>query len=162
MGTCKIIESTQTLSEAHVQYFLYRICKGLKWIHSAGVMHRDLKSANLLVMQNCDLAICDFGLARGGEDDAEKTEYVVTRWYRAPELLIENNHYDNKIDVWSVGLIFGEMLKRTILLRGRDYIDQLRLTVRLVGKVTGEDLGTISKKGARDLIKRWTYEGLDF
>jgi len=158
----RIIESSQQLSEAHIQYFLYQICKGMKWIHSAGVMHRDLKPANLLVMQNCDLAICDFGLARGGEDDAQKTEYVVTRWYRAPELLCENDRYDNKIDVWSIGLIFGELLKRSVVLRGRDYIDQLRLTVKLVGKLSAEDLAKIDKPGARNLIQRWTYPGADF
>ena len=60
-----IIKSDQQLSEAHAQYFLYQMLKGLKYLHSAGVIHRDLKPANLLVNSNCDLVICDFGLARG-------------------------------------------------------------------------------------------------
>ncbi|KAH8070051.1 MAP kinase [Aureococcus anophagefferens] len=86
----RIITSRQTLTNQHHQYFLYQILRGLKYIHSASVLHRDLKPSNLLVNSNCDLAICDFGLARGFDDDAGKlTEYVVTRWYRAPELLCE-------------------------------------------------------------------------
>ena len=83
----RIITSRQALTNQHHQYFLYQILRGLKYIHSAHVLHRDLKPSNLLVNGNCDLAICDFGLARGVDDDAGKlTEYVVTRWYRAPEL----------------------------------------------------------------------------
>ena len=106
----RIITSRQTLTNQHHQYFLYQILRGLKYIHSASVLHRDLKPSNLLVNSNCDLAICDFGLARGFDDDAGKlTEYVVTRWYRAPELLCETKDYDEAIDVWSVGCIFAEI-----------------------------------------------------
>ena len=73
----RIITSRQTLTNQHHQYFLYQILRGLKYIHSASVLHRDLKPSNLLVNSNCDLAICDFGLARGFDDDAGKlTEYV--------------------------------------------------------------------------------------
>jgi mitogen-activated protein kinase 1/3 len=79
----RIIYSRQALSIEHVQYFLYQILRGLKFIHSANVLHRDLKPSNLLVNSNCDLKICDFGLARGVDDSqANLTEYVVTRWYR--------------------------------------------------------------------------------
>ncbi len=91
-----------------------QVLRGLKFIHSANVLHRDMKPSNLLVNANCDLAICDFGLARGVELEYEDelTEYVVTRWYRAPELLCDSTHYGKTVDVWSVGCIFAEMLSR--------------------------------------------------
>ncbi len=90
-----IIHSKQALTDDHIQYFVYQILRGLKAVHSAKVLHRDLKPGNLLVNKNCDLKICDFGLARGvdtspGANAKPLTEYVVTRWYRAPELLVEN------------------------------------------------------------------------
>merc|ERR1719316_1532809 len=93
-----IIHSKQALSDDHIQYFVYQILRGLKAVHSAKVLHRDLKPGNLLVNKNCDLKICDFGLARAIDPTEEKkdlglTEYVVTRWYRAPELLVENQTY---------------------------------------------------------------------
>lgn len=80
----RIISSPQKLTEQHAQYFVYQVLRGLKYIHSAKVLHRDLKPSNLLVNSNCDLAICDFGLARGISEsgDTKLTEYVVTRWYR--------------------------------------------------------------------------------
>merc|ERR1719499_785984 len=89
-----IIHSKQALSDDHIQYFVYQILRGLKAVHSAKVLHRDLKPGNLLVNKNCDLKICDFGLARPVNPEVEAkdmglTEYVVTRWYRAPELLVE-------------------------------------------------------------------------
>ena len=90
-----IIHSKQPLTDEHFKYFLYQIMRGVHAIHSAHVLHRDLKPGNLLVNKNCDLKICDFGLARAVNPEAEAkdlglTEYVVTRWYRAPELLVEN------------------------------------------------------------------------
>ena len=74
----------------------------MKYIHSASVLHRDLKPSNLLVNANCDLALCDFGLSRGvdGEADSGLTEYVVTRWYRAPELLCDSSSYGKPVDIW--------------------------------------------------------------
>ena len=81
----RIINSTQVLTEQHVQYFVYQILRGLKYIHSAKVLHRDLKPSNVLINSNCDLAICDFGLSRGISDSGETklTEYVVRRGGRA-------------------------------------------------------------------------------
>ena len=71
---------------------LYQLLCGLLYMQSGNLVHRDLKPSNILVNSNCDLALCDFGLARGVEKDPNMmTEYVVTRWYRAPELLCENS-----------------------------------------------------------------------
>lgn len=85
---------TQRLSNDHVCYFLYQILRGLKYIHSANVLHRDLKPSNLLLNTNCDLKICDFGLARVADPEHDHrgflTEYVATRWYRAPEIMLNS------------------------------------------------------------------------
>src|ERR1700722_4307238 len=98
-----IIRSGQPLTDAHFQSFLYQTLCGLKYIHSANVLHRDLKPGNLLVNADCELKICDFGLARGYSPNggASKsagnqgfmTEYVATRWYRAPEIMLSFANY---------------------------------------------------------------------
>jgi mitogen-activated protein kinase 1/3 len=129
----RIIYSKQKLSIDHAQYFIYQVLRGLKYIHSADVIHRDLKPSNLLVNSNCDLKICDFGLARGINDaqaDGKAgtmllTEYVVTRWYRAPEIMLACHEYSKPIDMWSVGCIFGELIQRKPYFPGDDYIDQV-------------------------------------
>ena len=100
------IRSQQPLSDAHFQSFIYQTLCGLKYIHSANVLHRDLKPGNLLVNADCELKICDFGLARGyspvgnGQGTARNaanqgfmTEYVATRWYRAPEIMLSFANY---------------------------------------------------------------------
>lgn len=107
----QIIKSGQVLTNEHVQYFIYQILRGkaatcnqlkavlrpnntgMKYIHSASVIHRDLKPGNLLVNADCELKICDFGLSRGfdslpDENATRLTEYVATRWYRAPEIML--------------------------------------------------------------------------
>lgn len=81
------------LAEEHAKLFMYQLLRGLKYIHSANVLHRDLKPSNLLVNENCELKIGDFGMARGLGAEARHakpflTEYVATRWYRAPEILL--------------------------------------------------------------------------
>ena len=110
-----------------LQYFLYQLLRGLKYVHSANVLHRDLKPSNLLLNSNCDLKIGDFGLARTTSETDFMTEYVVTRWYRAPELLLNCSEYTAAIDIWSVGCILGEILTREPLFPGKDYVHQLRL-----------------------------------
>ena len=89
-----------------------------KYVHSANVIHRDLKPSNILVNENCDLKICDFGLAR--ITDIEMTGYVSTRYYRAPEIMLTWQHYDKAVDIWSVGCIFAEMLIGQPLFPGKD------------------------------------------
>ncbi|GLJ18521.1 hypothetical protein SUGI_0329210 [Cryptomeria japonica] len=150
----QIIRSNQALSEEHCQYFLYQILRGLKYIHSANVLHRDLKPSNLLLNANCDLKICDFGLARITSETDFMTEYVVTRWYRAPELLLNSSDYTAAIDVWSVGCIFMELMNRTPLFPGRDHVHQLRLLTELIGTPTEADLGFVRSDNARRFIRQ--------
>jgi mitogen-activated protein kinase 1/3 len=89
------------------------VLRGLLYIHSANVIHRDLKPSNLLLNKSCDLKICDFGLARGYEYESEfKTEYVVTRWYRAPEVILNASEYNKSVDIYALGCILAELIGR--------------------------------------------------
>jgi mitogen-activated protein kinase 1/3 len=147
----RVIYSRQNLTDDHIQYFLYQMLCALKYIHSAGVLHRDLKPSNILLNADCHLKICDFGLARGVMPDTNKdlTEYVVTRWYRAPEIMLSCQDYKSAIDVWSVGCIFAEMLGRKPLFPGNDFIHQLNLINEVVGTPVEEDLDFITNVKAR-------------
>lgn len=132
-----IIKSQQELSLDHVQFFLYQVLRGMKYIHSAGILHRDLKPKNLLVNSNWDLKICDFGLSRADIPELYEagamTDYISTRWYRAPELLFGSDFYTAEVDVWSIGCIFAELLTRSSFLPGTDSENQLELIIDMVG-----------------------------
>lgn len=127
-------------------------------MHSANVLHRDLKPSNLLLNASCDLKICDFGLARTGSEEGQfMTEYVVTRWYRAPELLLSCEEYSSAIDMWAVGCIFAELLARKPIFPGKDYIQQLRLIINLIGTPDESDLQFIQHPRARSYIQSFEY-----
>lgn len=139
----RVIRSKQQLSEKHKQYFVFQLLRGLKYIHSAGVIHRDLKPENILINgSDCKLKITDFGLARGvvKEPDTTKlTEYVVTRWYRAPEIMCSSRHYDENVDVWSAGCIMAELYLRKPFFPGHNHIEQLKLIFHYLGTPTTLD-----------------------
>lgn len=134
-----IIYSSNVLSINHIAYFIYQVLKGLKYCHGAGIVHRDLKPGNLLINSDCTVKICDFGLATHIKDgeyfetEDKRTSYVVTRWYRAPEIMCCEEFYEYKIDVWSVGCILAELIRRRPLFPGDDYIQQLTMIFKLVG-----------------------------
>lgn len=131
----KIIVSPQPLSADHIKVFLYQILRGVKYLHSSNIIHRDIKPGNLLVNSNCVLKICDFGLARVLENDDNKnmTLEVVTQYYRAPELLMGARYYTTAVDMWSVGCIFGELLGRRILFQAQSPVQQLDLIIDMLG-----------------------------
>ncbi|CAH1767285.1 11335_t:CDS:2, partial [Entrophospora sp. SA101] len=135
---------TQNLSDDHCQYFIYQAFRGLKALHSANVLHRDLKPSNLLLNANCDLKICDFGLARSANSSDEHngfmTEYVATRWYRAPEIMLTFKEYTKAIDVWSVDN------------------HQLALILNVLGTPTMEDFYGIKSRRARDYIRSLPFK----
>lgn len=150
----RVVYSRQELSDEHIQYFIYQCLRGILNMHTALVIHRDLKPSNLLLNKNCDLKICDLGLARGFDfKDNMLTEYVVTRWYRAPEVILNASEYDHAIDIWSIGCIFAELLGRAPLLPGDDYLDQIKRVVGILGTPTTEELEFIGNELAVKYVK---------
>jgi len=151
----KLLRS-QPISNEHICYFLYQILRGLKYIHSANVIHRDLKPSNLLLNTNCDLKIIDFGLARVadvGNDVQVYTEYVATRWYRAPEVMLNSRSYSVSMDMWSVGCILAEMILNRPLFPGRHYLDQLNLILDVVGTPPQDQIAWIANERARNYVE---------
>ncbi|EFO23440.2 CMGC/MAPK protein kinase [Loa loa] len=157
----QIIHSRQDLTNQHYQYFLYQILRGLKYLHSVGIMHRDLKPSNLLVNSDCLLKIGDFGMARLAEQQLDDqnvllnpnfmTQYVSTRWYRAPELLFSLIDYDTQVDIWSAGCIFAEMLLRRQLFPGKDAGSQVKIIIYYLGTPEKDVMERISS----NIIIRW-------
>ncbi|PAV82696.1 hypothetical protein WR25_16190 [Diploscapter pachys] len=158
----QIIHSRQKLLEQHFQYFVYQILRGIKALHSAKIAHRDLKPSNLLVNGDCLLRIADFGMARcvespepneeGGKINI-KTQYVATRWYRAPELLFSILDYDTQVDMWSIGCILSEMILQRQLLPGKDAPSQVRMIVYYFGTPDKEVLEKVSSPTVLDWIQ---------
>lgn len=128
-------------SEDKIQYLVYQMLKGLK----------DLKPGNLAVNEDCELKILDFGLARLA--DAEMTGYVVTRWYRAPEVILSWMHYNQTVDIWSVGCIMAEMLTGKTLFKGKDYLDQLTQILKVTGVPGTEFVQKLNDKAAKAYIQ---------
>ncbi|KAH8929645.1 Pkinase-domain-containing protein [Atractiella rhizophila] len=162
-----IIRSGQPLSDAHFQSFIYQTLCGLKYIHSASVLHRDLKPGNLLVNADCELKICDFGLARGFETDPElaqaanagfMTEYVATRWYRAPEIMLSFQNYTTAIDLWSVGCILAELFGGRPIYKGRDYVDQLNQILHYHGTPDDATLRRVGSPRAQEYIRSLPFK----
>ncbi|XP_014243512.1 mitogen-activated protein kinase 14A-like isoform X2 [Cimex lectularius] len=142
---------TQPLSDDHVQFLVYQILRGLKYIHSAGIIHRDLKPSNIAVNADCELKILDFGLARPTEN--EMTGYVATRWYRAPEIMLNWMHYNQTVDIWSVGCIMAELITRKTLFPGKDHFDHLNLILKMCGTPSVEIMNKISFLEGRNYIQ---------
>ncbi|CCH58459.1 hypothetical protein TBLA_0A06670 [Henningerozyma blattae CBS 6284] len=155
----KVIHSSVYLGEFHIKFFFYQIVCGLKYIHSADVIHRDLKPGNILCTLNGCLKICDFGLARGVASKyfntrvshQDITNYVATRWYRAPELILSHKTYDKSIDMWSLGCILGEFYERRPLFMGKDAMNQIFQILQVLGSPSKSLLKSFSSRYANSL-----------
>lgn len=163
----RVIQSKQPLSEKHHKCFVKQILEAIKAMHAIGVFHRDLKPGNILVSKDCQVRITDFGLARfmdeptrsGQNDVSPMTEYVVTRWYRCPELLLSPNRpYSEAIDLWSIGCILAELLRRKPLFPGKNHANQVQLIFEVLGYDGTEDLGfPVTGEAAAFLDKRCRF-----
>ncbi|KAM0014440.1 putative mitogen-activated protein kinase CMGC-MAPK family [Helianthus debilis subsp. tardiflorus] len=150
----QVIKANDDLTPEHYQFFLYQLLRGLKYIHTANVFHRDLKPKNILANADCKLKICDFGLARVAFNDTPTaifwTDYVATRWYRAPELCGSFfSKYTPAIDTWSIGCIFAELLTGKPLFPGKNVVHQLDLMTDLLGTPSPEAIARIRNEKAR-------------
>jgi mitogen-activated protein kinase 15 len=104
----------EVFREVQRRYVIWQLLNALKFVHSANISHRDIKPSNILIDKNCTIKLADFGLARLMQDiekyvDPVLTDYVATRWYRAPEVLLGAPKYDQGIDIWGVGCIIAEV-----------------------------------------------------
>eukprot|EP00112_Aurelia_sp_Birch-Aquarium-sp1_P023834 Seg727.1 transcript_id=Seg727.1/GoldUCD/mRNA.D3Y31 product="Mitogen-activated protein kinase 8" protein_id=Seg727.1/GoldUCD/D3Y31 len=130
---CQVVQ--MDLDHERLSYLLYQMLCGIKHLHSAGIIHRDLKPSNIVVKSDCSLKILDFGLARTAGSAFTMTPYVVTRYYRAPEIILGMGYSEN-VDVWSIGCIFGEMIRGSVMFPGSDHIDQWNKVTELLGTPT--------------------------
>ncbi|KAL5097287.1 hypothetical protein RYX36_001614 [Vicia faba] len=150
----QVIKANDDLTPEHYQFFLYQLLRGLKYIHTANVFHRDLKPKNILANADCKLKICDFGLARVAFNDTPTaifwTDYVATRWYRAPELCGSFfSKYTPAIDIWSIGCIFAELLTGKPLFPGKNVVHQLDIMTDFLGTPSPEAIARVRNEKAR-------------
>ena len=160
---------TFELLAAHVKWIMYQLLRGLRYLHSGGVLHRDLKPQNILVNQAMSIRICDLGLARTNQQqDGLATGYVTTRWYRAPEVMLTWQHYTNALDMWSAGCIFAEMLNRAngnvtfqdsqgqtyfALFPSESHDEHLKRIIQFVGAPSAQIVANIGVAAIRDFVQ---------
>lgn len=129
-------EHPKGLDPGVIKKVIYQLCKSIKYLHELNIVHRDIKPENLLVDSNLKLKLCDFGFARTIKKNYEKlTDYVATRWYRSPELLITSGYYGPEVDYWAIGCIMGELADGDPLFPGDNEVDQLIVIQKVLGRL---------------------------
>lgn len=134
----ELIQKSSFLDLQTAKNYTYQLLRALTHCHSLGVIHRDIKPENLLVSSSGILKICDFGFARSIAQQSRLTEYVSTRWYRAPELLVGGRNYSFPSDIWACGCVFYEMLTGQPLFPGISDSDTLFREIKTCGNLTEE------------------------
>uniref|UniRef100_A0A8D3BSF2 Stress-activated protein kinase JNK n=1 Tax=Scophthalmus maximus TaxID=52904 RepID=A0A8D3BSF2_SCOMX len=156
---CQVIQ--MELDHERLSYLLYQMLCGIKHLHAAGIIHRDLKPSNIVVKSDCTLKILDFGLARTAATGLLMTPYVVTRYYRAPEVILGMGYQAN-VDVWSVGCIMAEMVRGSVLFPGTDHIDQWNKVIEQLGTPAQEFLMKLNQSVRTYVENRPRYAGYSF
>ncbi|CAD8134374.1 unnamed protein product [Paramecium pentaurelia] len=161
----KVVAGHQELSVEHVQFIMYQLCKGLHYLHSSNSIHRDIKPRNILANEKCEVCYCDFGFARKFDENEEQqgdesmTEYVVTRFYRAPEIMLSSSRYSKPVDVWALGCTFAELMSRRILFHAPNYLQMIKLIFEILGKPSDEELRTfVTNVNALSFIEKLPHK----
>jgi len=132
LGT--VLKSTQDITDEHRQFFLYQILRGMKFVHSAGIVHFNLRPWSLLVDSNCDLKISDFSMAHYCPHECAQRlpedRVLPSVRYKAPEVLCLTMQFGKPSDVWSIGCIFAELMKRQPPFKGQQRTHQLQLVLQ--------------------------------
>ena len=130
-----VIDNPKTMiANAHIKGVMKQILSAVSFLHSKFIIHRDLKTSNLLITRDGTIKVCDFGLSRRYTEPLRPyTGLVVTLWYRAPELLLGTNIYGPQIDMWSIGCIFAELLLREPIFMGKNELEQLDKIFTILG-----------------------------
>lgn len=149
------------LDHERMSYLLYQMLCGIKHLHSAGIIHRDLKPSNIVVKSDCSLKILDFGLARTAGSGFMMTPYVVTRYYRAPEVILGMGYKAN-VDIWSVGCIMAELIRASVMFPGTDHIDQWNKIIEHLGTPKREFMARLQTTVRNYVENRPRYVGMDF
>jgi cyclin-dependent kinase-like len=150
----KGVEVPATQGE-RVRSYVYQLCRSIEYCHRLEVVHRDIKPENLLVSHDHKLKLCDFGFARTlPQQGGLLTDYVATRWYRSPELLLGALSYSKEVDMWAIGCILGELADGQPLFPGESEIDQLY--------VIQKTLGPLTERQQELFAKNPRYNGLKF
>ena len=119
-------DMNEAFAPSEVKTLLLQLTSAVEYLHSNWILHRDLKTSNLLMNNRGQIKLADFGMARYfGDPPPKLTQLVITLWYRAPELLLGAETYGAEVDMWSIGCIFGEFLLKDPLLQGKNEVDQL-------------------------------------
>ena len=134
-------ETPNGISPPKKKYLIYQLIKAIKYLHSKNIIHRDIKPENLLINPDLKLKLCDFGFAREvklnmeNNNISQMTDYVATRWYRAPELLLSGGIYGPEVDYWAIGCIMGELIDGNPIFPGDDEYDQLNYIIKIIGNL---------------------------
>ncbi|CCW70062.1 unnamed protein product [Phytomonas sp. Hart1] len=146
---CVVLQK-RILQDIHRKYIIYQIVLVVAQLHAMQIIHRDLKPANVFINADCSIKLGDFGLARSFLDENDTkgevlhlTEYIATRWYRSPEVLVKSPYYTTAMDMWAVGCVIAELFLGEPLFCGRSTHDQLILIISSLGEPTSADVNSL-------------------
>ena len=134
-------KSPEGLNPKLIRSFVFQMCKAVHYLHLNNIIHRDVKPENLLIDENMKLKLCDFGFARkitlnnNNNNINAMTDYVATRWYRSPELLLSKGIYGPEVDYWAIGCIMGELADGNPMFPGENEVDQLDCIIKVLGNL---------------------------
>ncbi|CCD63173.1 Mitogen-activated protein kinase 15 [Caenorhabditis elegans] len=158
-----VIKKGSILKDVHKQYIMCQLFRAIRFLHSGNVLHRDLKPSNVLLDADCRVKLADFGLARSlssledypeGQKMPDLTEYVATRWYRSPEILLAAKRYTKGVDMWSLGCILAEMLIGRALFPGSSTINQIERIMNTIAKPSRADIASIGSHYAASVLEK--------